>query len=309
MLYMQGDTRLAELRSIFRQKEVDVTNAFGVGFYEYFKPVFNDPPRFDEYAKFCKRVFDLTGARKKKVLDLGCGFGLMSIHFALFGASDVFAVDVDKQRLSAFERILSMLEPPLENVHLVLGGDGKIDSKDDFFDVVIMVDTISYIKRLRAFFLEARRVLKSEGVLFISETNNVLNLFGNTAYRRHIKAAQTHDVKLLEKGIEEILNEYPCVSLDELEKLGSAEKLRLSKKDIFWIAEASTRRQEFNPFQLKIMLDDVGFEARVIRPLRSHTSSGLRGRIASEFFTIVALTHPISLVVAPYFNILALNKS
>lgn len=306
---MQGDTRLAELGSIFRQKEVDVTNTLGVGFYEYFKSVFSDPLRFDEYTKFCKRVFDLTGARKKKVLDLGCGFGLMSIHFALFGASDVFAVDVDKQRLSVLERVLSMLEPPLENVHLVLGEDGKIDSKDDFIDVVVMVDTISYIKHLRTSFVEARRVLKSKGILFISEMNNVLSLFGNTAYRRHIKAAQTRDVKLLERGIEEILIKHPCVSLDELEKLGSTEKLNLSKKDIFWIAEASTRRQEFNPFQLKIMLDDVGFEARVIRPLRSHTSSGPRGRIASKFFTMVALSHPISLVVAPYFNILALNKS
>lgn len=306
---MQDDARLAELKSVFRQKEVDVMNTFGVGFYEYFKPVFNDPHRFDEYARFCKRVFDLTGARKKKVLDLGCGFGLMSIHFALFGASDVFAVDVDKQRLSVLERILSMLNPPLKNVHLVLGEDGKIDSKDNFFDVVVMVDTISYIKHLRTFLAEARRVLKSKGILFISEMNNVLNLFGNTAYKRHIKAAQTHDVELLERGIEEILIEHPCVSLDELEKLGSTERLNLSKKDIFWIAEASTRRQEINPFQLKTMLDDVGFEARVIPPLRSHTSSGPRGRIASKFLTIVALSHPISLFVAPYFNILALNKS
>jgi SAM-dependent methyltransferase len=309
MLSAQDKARFALLKSIFRRKEVDVLNAFGAGFYEYFNPIFNDQQRFDEYTKFCKRVFDLTRARKKRALDLGCGFGLMSIHFALFGASDVFAVDVDKQRLFTFEKILSIIKPPLENVHLVLGEEEKTDFEDDFFDVVVMIDTISYIKRPRTLSLEVKRVLKPGGTLFISEMNNVLSLLKNTAYRRHLKAAQAYDIKLLEIKIEKILQEHPCVNLEELKKLWSAEKLKLSEKDVFWIAEAFTRRQEFDPFQLKIMLDDLGFESSIIRPLKSHTASGLRGRMASKFFTLVALSHPVSLVVAPYFNILAINKS
>lgn len=310
MFSTRNEARFAQLKSIFKRKEEDVLDAFGVGFYEYFKPIFDDPQRFDKYTQFCRGIFDLTKARENRVLDLGCGFGLMSIHFALFGASDVLAVDVNRQRLSVFERILSVLKPPIENVHLRLGEEEKISFEDDFLDVIVMVDTISYIKHPQTLILEVKRVLKPGGILFISEMNNVLNLFSrNTTYRRRLKVTPDYDTRLLETEIEKILRKYPCVDLEQLEKTRSGKKSELSKRDFFWITEKFTRRQEFNPFELKTMLKDVGFDSRIIRPLKSHTASGLKGKMASTFFTLVALSHPLSLVVAPYFNILAANKS
>lgn len=282
---------------------MEIINEFDTSFYEYFRCFFEDPPRFDDYSKFCKRIFDRTEAHGRKVLDLGCGFGLMSIHFALFGASEVLGIDLNDRRLSVFRKILSNLKPPLRNVDLKRGNEWTIDVEDESFDVILVIDTISYVKHLEAFISEVKRILKKNGVVFIKELNNVLNLF-RALNPWNIEKAMSLRSKIYENKIKETVRKsYSSLDLEEFMGTSKSEKNVNFEREVFLMIERLTREQEVNPFKIKNMLENAGLKAKIIPPLRAHVATGFKGNVTSKFYSIISLLHPLSLVIAPYFNI------
>lgn len=297
------ELRLAQLRKIFRKGRREIVKEFDLSFYEYFKCLFEDPPRFDEYSKFCKRIFDRTEAYGRKVLDLGCGFGLMSIHFALFGALEVLGVDLNERRLSVFRKILSSLKFPLKNVGLKRGDEWIIDVEDESFDVILVIDTISYVKHLDAFISEVKRILKKNGVVFIEEFNNELNLFG-VLNPWNLEKATSIRSKIYENKIKEIIRKnYPSLDLEEFMGASKSENIEDFEREVFLLIERLTREQEVNPFKIKNMLENAGLKAKIIPPLRTHVATGFKGNVTSKFYSIITSLHPFSLVIAPYFNI------
>ena len=303
MLDTLQEMRLLQLRRIFRKKRMEIINEFDTSFYEYFRCFFEDPPRFDDYSKFCKRIFDRTEAHGRKVLDLGCGFGLMSIHFALFGASEVLGIDLNDRRLSVFRKILSNLKPPLRNVDLKRGNEWTIDVEDESFDVILVMDTVSYVKHLDVFISEIGRVLKKNGVVFIKELNNVLNLI-RTLIPWNVEKFRVYRLKTHENRLKDaVVKGYPSFSLEEFREMFDSEKNVNFETEVFLMIEKLTREQEVNPFKIKNMLENVGLRAEVIPPLRTHVATGFKGNVTSKFYSVIRFLHPFSLAIAPYFNI------
>ena len=64
---------------------------------------------------------------------------------------------------------------------------------------------------------------------------------------------------------------------------------------------------EFNPYYLKNVLNKLGFKAYIIAPFYSYTYSGLKGTFLNAISKTISLFHPLSLLVAPTFEIVA-NK-
>ena len=62
-------------------------------FYKYYRIFFNDSYHLHQRLIAMEKVFDITCANEKVIIEAGCGFGLNSIIMALLGAGKVFRVD------------------------------------------------------------------------------------------------------------------------------------------------------------------------------------------------------------------------
>lgn len=107
-----------------------------------------------------------------RVIDLGCGFGALSLYLAWHGAT---VVGVDRN-----EALFVVGETVARQQHLdVLLAQGRMEqlaARDADFDVALMNNTLCYLvdpsDRHRAV-AEARRVLRPDGILLVREPNGL----------------------------------------------------------------------------------------------------------------------------------------
>ena len=98
----------------------------------------------------------------KRVIDLGCGSGYGAARIAKI-AEWVDAVDVSEDAVSfARERYRA------SNLHYSrIAADAPLPFHDQTFDVVLSFQVIEHVERDVAYLMEARRVLKSGGVMIV----------------------------------------------------------------------------------------------------------------------------------------------
>ena len=82
------DTKLLQniKYTIFNYNQYDTEKQFSKYFYHYFRRLFDNPSSFDQYSTICKYIFYVTKSSGKRVLDIGCGFGLSAMHLAIYGS-------------------------------------------------------------------------------------------------------------------------------------------------------------------------------------------------------------------------------
>ena len=118
----------------------------------------------------------MTQAKDRKVLDIGCGFGLISFHLAAFGSQMVSAVDSNEEKFSILQRILSQFNPPLDSIEVKLGDALNLTYEDNYFDSVIFSEVLEHLYESPIQILqELYRILKPNGVLILT-TPNVMKL-------------------------------------------------------------------------------------------------------------------------------------
>ena len=104
-------------------------------------------------------------SRRERMLDLGCGYGgLSKLISEVLYFKEVYGVDLDEQRLKlAKERGLHVFKCDLEK--------DRLPFPQDHFDLVTMFGVLEHLKFYDNSIAEARRVLKSNGLLLISIPN------------------------------------------------------------------------------------------------------------------------------------------
>ncbi len=121
---------------------------------------YDEKPQIDSYLKYIFDHYLLLGADKKIILDAGCGSGVY-VDFLRSRGACVFGVDFsyDAAKISR-QMNASALNLPFKN---------------DSFDVILSIHVIEHLSPVEAdrFFLESRRVLKNNGVLFIMTPNGI----------------------------------------------------------------------------------------------------------------------------------------
>lgn len=251
-----------------------------------------------ENIRFITYLLRLSHAEinNKKVLDIGCKFGLKSLIILSLGAKEVCGIDCEENYIRVFKNWISSLGAETPALFPQIGDAMNSPYKDQSFDIIFCIEAISHINNWRAFIQEAHRVLKNKGKLLIADGNNGLNLwvkrktfriwnaFENGAKMLVYGHSVKHSYKSLRKEI--IRKEFPFLKNNEVDELAKRtsgmqkeEILNLSQKYIengalptnFYkfgtcpIHPISGIRPEFlfQPFKLKKEIESAGFKSKV----------------------------------------------
>jgi ubiquinone/menaquinone biosynthesis C-methylase UbiE len=159
-----------------------------------------DPKRFSSnfYIEM-PQMFQLVGnIEGKKLLDLGCGFGVHAEFYSKAGAK-VIGIDASKKEIE-YAKSLNLKNADFS----VFDINKKLPFKENEFDIIACSLVLDYIKNLDKIFKECRRVLKPRGVLIFSIPNPIyyqenaivgileeddgrVRIFGNYFKRRKIR--------------------------------------------------------------------------------------------------------------------------
>lgn len=106
--------------------------------------------------------------QNKVVLDLGCGFGWLEYNFSNL-AKKIIAVDVDRKNLKMCKKYIKE-----KNVNFIFGNALELPIKTNSLDTVIASELIEHLpkKQEKIFFAEINRVLKKDGVLYLTTPFN-----------------------------------------------------------------------------------------------------------------------------------------
>lgn len=106
------------------------------------------------------------------VLDLGCGSGAFTTSVArtVGRKGKVYAVDIQDEMLKQLEKKLSKFEnEDIRNVKLVHASAHELPFENESLDLVFMVGVLNEILDRKKALSEIRRVLKSGGMLAVTE--------------------------------------------------------------------------------------------------------------------------------------------
>lgn len=114
----------------------------------------------------------ITTLAGRRLLDLGCGFGALSVFFAWHGAS-VTGIDRNAATLAVGEAVA---ERHGLDVHLATGGMERLDVPPGSFAVAVMNNTLCYLlddEERHAALVGAHRALRPGGVLVLRDLNGL----------------------------------------------------------------------------------------------------------------------------------------
>lgn len=127
-----------------------------------------------------QRVYKmLEGLKEGKVLDIGCGPGIMVEHLVNKGI-EFYGVDLSKKMIEQCKQNFRHIP----SAHFSVGRIEKIEFPDSFFDVVICMGVVEYIKNDKVAIKEMVRVVKPGGVIIITLPNklSLYRLWGRRVY-------------------------------------------------------------------------------------------------------------------------------
>lgn len=281
-----------KLRNLLSMKKSKIETEFSPYFYQYFKnTLFESQRGFDDYLTFVKYYFERSEAGGKKVLDVGCGFGLISIIFSFLGAKSVDAIDINSEDIRIMDKILRKLD--LKNIKTKKVDGTKIPFPDNSFDVVLAIEVVSHAYNLDVFLSEIKRVLKPGGMLYVHDGNNLLNIPDFWKRRKIQKIAEFEGSKEIGVSIpyiklreDMIKKEFPEISQEKLkflshetkglwgEEIYSAVKSYIKKGSIENDHKSNFRNpitgefseRPFNPYSLASKLRNFGFSNTQVSP-------------------------------------------
>eukprot|EP01080_Neovahlkampfia_damariscottae_P008505 gene8505-329_t len=141
-------------------------------------------------------------SKNSKILDLGCGGGLLTIEMAKSGFKNIKGVDISPNSVieaTKFSKYSSL------NIEFKTGSVYQIPEENNTFDVVIVADVLEHLNDLQLGMKEIDRVLKKGGLVFFEtiDRNIYSNLFVKVLGETFgVIPKNTHDYRLFIKPTE-----------------------------------------------------------------------------------------------------------
>ena len=118
-------------------------------------------------------VIERSGIKEgMKVLEIGCGSGAFTPYIArvVDKKGTVYSLDIQQKMLGQLYKKLQKEEnKDIDNVKLILGNAYELPFENQSIDVVIFITVLQEIPDKAKALIEARRVLKKDGKLAITE--------------------------------------------------------------------------------------------------------------------------------------------
>lgn len=161
------DESRSELYNLLRENERRVFTVYEV---KNLPKVDSSHPHFKEWKvkeKSFKRIISyLSTTNKKRILDLGCGYGWFSAKLASkFPERIFFAVDINKKELEIGAEAFQLL-----NLYFILG-DIFLKEFDDYeFDVIILNSSVQYFPDIDVLLNRLKKLLSDQGEIHIIDS-------------------------------------------------------------------------------------------------------------------------------------------
>ena len=123
-------------------------------------PVFNNRQALDRLVHACEL------SRRMRVLDVGCGPGIVSAELAR-QAGQVIGIDITPEMLDQARRRCA--EAQLSNVEFLAGPADRLPFEDRSFDVVVSRLTLHHVAQPSMVLREMARVAKPDGRVVLSD--------------------------------------------------------------------------------------------------------------------------------------------
>ncbi len=120
-----------------------------------------------------KILKELSNIENKKVLDIGCEAGYISLKILEKKPSDLYAIDITEDALKEFKNKLKNKNYK-SNIIIKKAFLQKIPFKDNFFDIAVCTEVIEHAPNVEKGFEEINRVLKKGGRLILTFPNEKL---------------------------------------------------------------------------------------------------------------------------------------
>jgi ubiquinone biosynthesis O-methyltransferase len=212
-------------------------------------------------------VWRLAGdVEGKKVLDIGCQYGVFSFFLAEKGA-EVTGMDISQRWIARCQREASMKYDD-KSFDFLAGDAQELPFEDGSFDVVVCSEVIEHVDHPGNVLSEINRVLVPGGVLVLSTPNTksyYVKLWQVLKLLLPMKQIKGFVMKLLKFSLDDAyvrvrlqLPEERREEFDrEVEKLKAmAKELQLEDDD----EEINEHIREFSNDELELLLDLMGFE-------------------------------------------------
>ncbi|MGA2171996.1 MAG: methyltransferase domain-containing protein [Sedimentisphaerales bacterium] len=139
--------------------------------------------------------------RNDRVLDIGCGTGLLSLKFLRASDCLITAVDNSKEMMAIFEDKIKRLKIGKRVVCKSMDA-GSLNFRDNTFDIVASTVTLHHLKKKLGALKKMRRILKPGGKLIIGEID--MDTTGSHTdverFKRIIKVLEQEWIAALEFG-------------------------------------------------------------------------------------------------------------
>jgi SAM-dependent methyltransferase len=136
-----------------------------------------------EHLQFFEGIFERIDGRDKAILEVGSGFGLTCLLFAILGAKEAHGIELIDRAVKEANRLRDTLDHHLPAFFTQHNAAEPLPFPDGRFDALLLVEVISHVvtPEFPAFMAEMSRVIKRGGVIYISDGNN-----GYSPHRRKV---------------------------------------------------------------------------------------------------------------------------
>jgi 2-polyprenyl-3-methyl-5-hydroxy-6-metoxy-1,4-benzoquinol methylase len=203
----------------------------------------------EDYTLFLKHLYAYELATKyiKKndnVLEIGCGTGYGTNFLSKTGAF-IHAIDIDQ------ETILSCAEQyKSDNIKFDVYNGTNIDLPDKSFDVIISFQVIEHVTQEQIFLKNIQRLLKPEGLFFITTPNREYRLATNQKPWNPFHLRE-YDKESLSSLIKQVYPNATVLSITGKKELVTIEKERVR-----------IARADYNPKEIKYVPKPKDFRMR-----------------------------------------------
>jgi 2-polyprenyl-3-methyl-5-hydroxy-6-metoxy-1,4-benzoquinol methylase len=138
-------------------------------------------PERGEIDRFLRYALDLLSVvgrplANQRVLDAGCGYGLLLVVCGFEGAETLAGIDIDPRAIEFANEYRRLLPGDIAGRLEIRSGDVmRLPFPDASFDVVTSIEAISHYLDVSQGLTEIGRVLRPGGALVISDGNNSRN--------------------------------------------------------------------------------------------------------------------------------------